>query len=465
GYDVYGFSDTTAPADQQSPFQDEDGNYYMWDEHLQKETIKSLTEMFVLYSDALANGYKLTKEEIEDVDKNMEELREQAVKSNLGTDAFLKLFFGNGVNKKVYRNYLEITTIVSRLQEDKQKEFSDSYTDKELVEEYNKNPDDHDVVSVRYFKFDIETLTKDKDESEDDLKKRQEAEKSSVKNMAEDMLDEITDEESFIKASEKYNKKVEDSASKENEEEQEDAEEFNADSATEFYRTAFSSLESTISKDAAKWAFGDDRKPLDKSVFTTDTACFVVLLTQTQYPLNTIDVRHILVKFNESSSTPTAKEKADAKEKAEEIYKEWKDGKATEDSFAELAKEKTEDEGSKENGGLYDDVRSGSMVDSFDNWCFDKARKAGDTGIVESTYGYHIMYFVSNNKDDLNWKTDLKEKHTQDDYSSYLEELLKSDKNKTIEKSASIDLATKNSLQAVDVIIKNKSSNSTVDYQ
>jgi hypothetical protein len=75
------------------------------------------------------------------------------------------------------------------------------------------------------------------------------------------------------------------------------------------------------------------------------------------------------------------------------------------------------------------------------------------------------MYFVSNNKDDLNWKTDLKEKHTQDDYSSYLEELLKSDKNKTIEKSASIDLATKNSLQAVDVIIKNKSSNSTVDYQ
>lgn len=465
GYDVYGFSDTTAPADQQSPFQDEDGNYYMWDEHLQKETIKSLKEMFVLYSDALANGYKLTKEEIEDVDKSMEELREQAMKSNLGTDAFLKLFFGNGVNKKVYRNYLEITTIVSRLQEDKQKEFGDSYTDKELVEEYNKNPDDHDVVSVRYFKFDIETLTKDKDESEDDLKKRQEAEKSSVKNMAEDMLDEITDEESFIKASEKYNKKVEDSASKENEEEQEDAEEFNADSATEFYRTAFSSLESTISKDAAKWAFGDDRKPLDKSVFTTDTACFVVLLTQTQYPLNTIDVRHILVKFNESSSTPTAKEKADAKEKAEEIYKEWKDGKATEDSFAELAKEKTEDEGSKENGGLYDDVRSGSMVDSFDNWCFDKARKAGDTGIVESTYGYHIMYFVSNNKDDLNWKTDLKEKHTQDDYSSYLEELLKSDKNKTIEKSASIDLATKNSLQAVDVIIKNKSSNSTVDYQ
>jgi hypothetical protein len=43
-------------------------------------------------------------------------------------------------------------------------------------------------------------------------------------------------------------------------------------------------------------------------------------------------------------------------------------------------------------------------------------RKAGDTGIVESTYGYHIMYFVSNNKDDLNWKADLKEKHTQDDY-------------------------------------------------
>ena len=33
------------------------------------------------------------------------------------------------------------------------------------------------------------------------------------------------------------------------------------------------------------------------------------------------------------------------------------------------------------------------MVDPFENWCYDASRKAGDTGIVESDYGYHVMYF------------------------------------------------------------------------
>lgn len=33
------------------------------------------------------------------------------------------------------------------------------------------------------------------------------------------------------------------------------------------------------------------------------------------------------------------------------------------------------------------------MVEDFENWCFDASRQVGDTGIVESTYGYHVMYF------------------------------------------------------------------------
>ena len=34
------------------------------------------------------------------------------------------------------------------------------------------------------------------------------------------------------------------------------------------------------------------------------------------------------------------------------------------------------------------------MVNSFSAWCFEDGRKAGDTGIVKSDNGYHIMYFV-----------------------------------------------------------------------
>jgi len=33
------------------------------------------------------------------------------------------------------------------------------------------------------------------------------------------------------------------------------------------------------------------------------------------------------------------------------------------------------------------------MVTAFNDWCFDEARQVGDTGIVETEYGYHVMYF------------------------------------------------------------------------
>ena len=113
------------------------------------------------------------------------------------------------------------------------------------------------------------------------------------------------------------------------------------------------------------------------------------------------DVRHLLVKFeggktdsNTGKVTYTDAEKKKAKDEAEKLLKEWKDGEATEDSFAALAN-KHSDDGDGTTGGLYEDIYRGKMVTNFENWCFDEARKAGDTDIVETEYGYHIMYFVS----------------------------------------------------------------------
>ena len=99
----------------------------------------------------------------------------------------------------------------------------------------------------------------------------------------------------------------------------------------------------------------------------------------------------------EEKATAEENAKAEAKQKAEEIYAEWKNGDATEDSFAALAEANSEDTGSNTNGGLYEAVTKGQMVASFNDWIFDDARKPGDTEIVETAYGYHVMYFVGDN--------------------------------------------------------------------
>ena len=72
--------------------------------------------------------------------------------------------------------------------------------------------------------------------------------------------------------------------------------------------------------------------------------------------------------------------------------------------------------------GLYEDVYPGEMVTSFNDWCFDDARKPGDTGIVESSYGYHILYFIQKN-DTPTWKVlvnkDLISQKHQDTITGY----------------------------------------------
>ena len=116
------------------------------------------------------------------------------------------------------------------------------------------------------------------------------------------------------------------------------------------------------------------------------------------------NVRHILVSYkggttdDNGTTTYSDAEKATAKSDAEAILKQWEEGEKTEDSFAKLATEKTTDTGSKENGGLYEDIYPGQMVAEFEDWCFDESRKAGDTGIVQTDYGYHVMYFSGNSE-------------------------------------------------------------------
>lgn len=109
----------------------------------------------------------------------------------------------------------------------------------------------------------------------------------------------------------------------------------------------------------------------------------------------TIDVRHILImpKAAEGAEATEA-DWAAAEQRAQELLQQWKDGDHTEDSFAEMAGEYTEDPGSMANGGLYANVEEGQMVPEFNDWCFDPNRQYGDTDIVKTTYGYHIMFFV-----------------------------------------------------------------------
>ena len=97
---------------------------------------------------------------------------------------------------------------------------------------------------------------------------------------------------------------------------------------------------------------------------------------------------------DESGNTSYSEEEWQAcQEKAEGLLSQWSAGDKTEEGFAQLANENSSDGGSNTNGGLYENVTVGQMVQEFNDWCFDESRKPGDTGLVKTQFGYHVMYF------------------------------------------------------------------------
>lgn len=113
-----------------------------------------------------------------------------------------------------------------------------------------------------------------------------------------------------------------------------------------------------------------------------------------------VSVRHILIMPEGADSSTIRSETFDdaawatSEAKAQEVLALFEAGDGSEDSFAQLAMLHSQD-GNASDGGLYTDVYEGQMVEPFENWCFDADRKAGDSGIVKTDFGYHVMYFVS----------------------------------------------------------------------
>ena len=146
----------------------------------------------------------------------------------------------------------------------------------------------------------------------------------------------------------------------------------------------------------------------------------------------TVDVRHILVTIeNIAKDVPAGEDEKladgytqaqwDACEAAaQEIMDLWLKN-PTEDNFAALAGEKTQDPGSKDTGGLYTGVMAGQMVPAFNDWCFDEARQAGDFGMVKTNYGYHVMYFADRSED--LWMTQTRQRLMQEDARKLLDQV------------------------------------------
>ena len=298
-------------------------------------------------------------EEVEKtVSDTMENLASSAASYGYSVSNYIKAIFGSMMTRSGFERMLRN----SALAEAYLNSLSDpaAYTEEELQAQYDAEPNAFSQVQYEAVVFNSSSFSDSSEESEDSEAAEESADledaTAQAKAAAEDALAHFRAGESLEAVAQELNGTYSNTSS--------------------LYGTG---------SDMLTWLFDDARRNGDSAVLdytyygTSMGSVVVVFHGKERDDFHAVDVRHILV---------------DDEAQANELLAQYLAGEQTEDAFAALATEHSTDTGSAENGGLYTGVYPGQMVAAFNDWCFDASRQSGDTGIVATDYGYHVMYFV-----------------------------------------------------------------------
>lgn len=395
-----------------------------WADYIRDTVTTQLTEAYVLYSEAIASGYDYSTDEYAQAQYEAyhKQFETSASDAEMDLEEFVKAVYGNQMKLSDFESILERRFTYLGYQNQLKEGLTAD--DAEVEAFYEEHKDDYDDVSYRYFTVPYETVTytepaegeepaEGAPASEEEAEAQTEANRKAAEETANEMLSRIEDEQSFIELAREY-------AS------EEDKEKYEEDDATLVTNGSASST-----SPLAEWYKDAARVKGDTAVIDNENNGYTVMyyLSRERDASPTVDVRHILLGTETAAEDATDEEKAaietanaDQKALAETVYEEWKNGDQTEESFAELAREYSKDSNAAA-GGIYENVTEGEMVTEFNDWIFDPARKPGDNAIVETSYGYHIMYFVGDGLPawEAQARTDLLDQKYQETYDALAE--------------------------------------------
>lgn len=388
--------DTSRPMSEQKAFNSTEEDAQTWDEYFKEQALETMRFVTAAKEAANAEGYTMTDEDRAYMDERIQDMKTAAIQSNTSYSKYVPAVYGELVTRSVYESNLEDYTLATSYAS----HYSDSltYTEDQVREVYNTVPSDYDSVAYRLVS--VDGSPEEKTNADGNAIEATDEEKTAAMDAAEQTAQAILDA---------YNAGAD-----------LEAEAKKYDNAT--YTKVDKGANGTLAY--INWCFEEGRKAGDATMMNSDpSSTWYVVVFDRRYldETKTVDVRHVLI----TSDSVTAPEGASAEEidalvkaRAEELMASW-DG--TEEGFAQLARENSRD-GNAQEGGIYTGVYQGRMVETFNDWIFDSARKSGDSGIVKTDYGYHLMYYVADNHPQ--WYLTAENSLRNTDYNAWYDGLL-----------------------------------------
>lgn len=378
----------------------EDGT---WADYFIEQAETNVKQTMALAEYANANGIELGDEEKEDVENYVASMTETAASYNRPLDNFLKAYFGNGINEKDLRNALKLSLLADKASAafvegvDVSKDAMEKY--------YAENPDEFDGVDFYAYTLDISAASEGADENAEEGEETVAVTSAAALNFIAGMAD-VTDLNGFKTIVADYETTLNPEA---------DAEAIVDGTLREHV------LKSGVTdEELSAWLFDEAKVGDVKTVVDSENGLYsIFVLDKAAYRDDTMnrDVRHILIAADE--------ENPDDDSAAQAVLDELKAADFSDEKWNELAEEKSIDTGSKDNGGLYEDFVHGQAYEEFDNWLFDADRKAGDSDVIKTTAGWHVIYYVGES-DTAAWEPVAQSAITNNEYSAMIEEMGKS---------------------------------------
>lgn len=397
-----GFDYTVDPTLQS--IENDDGETVTFAQYFAEEAVEQMASVKRYYNAALEAGIELDDDDYEEIEEALEQF--DSYLGNYSLSAYLTLQYGRGVTASVYEQIITEQTYAEKYTETIEESLETDISEDDIVAERESDPTAYDVADIRWYTIDIDTDADDEDAA------ILEAEELAAA-FVEDVVAAGSTEDAFKEYVLEY-------LDEDDDEYEDNYEAYSEDSATVLNKLDYDTFESSISDDAADWIFETDddgnyaREVSDISYFTNDDedTVYIFMITATPYQDDTKprSVRHILIEFPETDDDEevSADDKASTYEEAEAVLQEYldyleeNDLEMDEDEFSSLAESYSEDSGTSSDGGLIEDmINDGTYVEDFEDWVFcegeyeGETRETGDYAIIETEYGYHVMYFVS----------------------------------------------------------------------
>ena len=403
-YASYGYYSLDTTKDYSKQYTtDDDGNKISWQKFFETEALKEVEQITTYYSKALEEGVTLTSAQKKTIEKQISTLKDSASQNDVSLDQYIKANFGTYCSEDTIRLMLEQYYLSANYKGKFKCETK--VTDNDVDKYYNDHKNDYKKIEFYY-------IASPYDATDDNSKNE------SIKT-AEKIMAKMKDKKSVIAlVPEVYSSYIDSQVKSSMEQDSTLTEKKAREEAVKSYEsnvvTTVSGSDSPFDDKMNTWLFSDDTKVGSKKYYIDESAGYIYIVLKTSKASveedETYTVRHILVApesgSNSSSSTSEKTEYTDeqwaaAKKKADSILAKFNKTDKSEYEFAKLAEQYSTDSASTSSGsndsfgGLYESVTLGQMVPDFEKWSIDDSRKYGDTGIVKSDYGYHIMFFIN----------------------------------------------------------------------